>query len=297
MSAGIAVYRHGEETMAALLSEADGCLYEAKRAGRDRVVASDANRRGILWRAGMLHHALRERRIVPAYQAIVDLRTRKVVASEALARLVTPDGRVMSASEFIEAAEGINLIHEVDWLIARDSLGRCAVRAATDGAPPSMYFINLSAQFLARKELVRKLLQEAEGCCRKADVVFEITERQFIGNMDDVLRHLQPLLDYGMRLALDDFGSGYSSFLYLAQLPISFLKIEGWMVANLARNPRIGNMIQSIVWLARHQGITTIAECVENEETARRLSAMGVDWAQGHHFGAPQREEPASLAM
>jgi diguanylate cyclase (GGDEF)-like protein len=295
----------GEGDLASVLSEADGCLYEAKRAGRDQVVVSTPSRRGTLWKAGMLQHALLENRLVPAYQVMVNLRTNEVVADEALARLIEPDGRIVVAGEFIEAAEGINLIHVVDEVIARQSIQRCA-RNAMDGKerPGFAHFVNLSPQFLARRDLVEALLRQvSEQClaCGTAtdpvkSVVLEITERQLIGNFEDLTKDLQPLIDFGFRLALDDFGSGYSSFLYLASLPISFLKIEGWMVQNMRDNPKVLGMVRSIIALARDQGLTTIAECVEDAASADLLRELGADWGQGWYFGHPQCEiDPARM--
>lgn len=288
-SFGIGTFR-GEGELAAVLSEADGCLFEAKRAGRDRVAVREASGHGTLWRAGMLQHALLDKRILPAYQSIVSLQTREIMADESLARVVELDGRVVVAGEFVEAAEGINLIHAVDREIARQSLHRCAkMRSA---GKTRMHFINLSPQFLARRELVQELLQQTEvlaaSCSGLAgSVVFEITERQMIENFDSLLTELQPLLDAGFRLALDDFGSGYSSFLYLATLPVSFLKIEGWMVQNLYDNPKVLGMVKSTIAFARDQGIITVAEGVEDADTASLLRELGADWAQGYYFSRP----------
>jgi len=297
-SIGIGTFR-GEGDLASVLSEADGCLFEAKHAGRDQVVMSASTRRGTLWKAGMLQHALLENRLVPAYQVMVDLRTKEVVADEALARLIEPDGRILPAGEFIEAAEGINLIHVVDEVIARQSMQRCALNLRSGKDKPGFaHFINLSPQFLARRELVQAMLHDAAQhsvTCGTVDVpvksmVLEITERQLIGNFEDLLKDLEPLLDFGFRLALDDFGSGYSSFLYLASLPVSFLKIEGWMVQNLRTNPKVLGMVKSIIALARDQGLTTIAECVEDVDTAELLRELGADWGQGWYFGRPECE-------
>jgi diguanylate cyclase (GGDEF)-like protein len=298
ISIGIGTFR-GEGDLANIMSEADGCLFEAKRAGRDHVVMSDSSQRGTLWKAGMLQHALLDNRIIPAYQAIVDLRTNEIVADESLARLVEPDGRIVPAGEFIEAAEGINLIHIVDEVIARQSMQRCAIDMRNGKAKPDFaHFINLSPQFLARGELVQAMLSQAAQHCRECGmvdvpvkpVVLEITERQMIGNFEDLIGDLQPLLDFGFRLALDDFGSGYSSFLYLASLPISFLKIEGWMVRNMRDNAKVLGMVRSIIHLARDHGITTVAECVEDAATADQLRELGADWAQGYYFGRPECE-------
>lgn len=297
-SIGIGTFR-GEGDLATILSEADGCLFEAKRAGRDHVVMSDSSQRGTLWKAGMLQHALLDDRIVPAYQVIVDLRTNEIVADEALARLIEPDGRIVPAGEFIEAAEGINLIHIVDEVIARQSMQRCAIDMRSGKAKPDFaHFINLSPQFLARRELVQAMLSQAAQHCQECGmvdvpvkpVVLEITERQLIGNFEDLIGDLRPLLDFGFRLALDDFGSGYSSFLYLASLPVSFLKIEGWMVRNMRDNAKVLGMVKSIIHLARDHGITTVAECVEDAATADLLRELGADWAQGYYFGRPECE-------
>ena len=111
-------------------------------------------------------------------------------------------------------------------------------------------------------------------------VVFEITERQLLTDFERMRRDLQPLLDFGFRLALDDFGSGYSSFLYLAELPVSFLKIEGWMVRNMVSNERVRAMVESMIVLSKKLNITTIAECIEDKKTADMLRDMGVDWAR-----------------
>ena len=294
-SFGIGTYHDREADITQVLAEADSCLYEAKRRGRDRVMMSEAATKGLLWQAGMLQRALQEQRIVAAYQVMVDLKSEKVVADEALARLIQPDGKVLPASDFVEAAEGINLIHVVDDIIARSALERCCARRAQNPLDEVIHFINLSPQFLARRDLLDALLADAKAIATRTGtdfptcqpVVFEITERQLLEDFGAMREDLKHLLEYGFRLALDDFGSGYSSFLYLAELPISFIKIEGWMVRNMQYNDRILSMVKSVVLLAKTLNITTIAECVEDARTAEILRDMGVDWGQGYHFGYP----------
>lgn len=294
-SFGIGEFQLEDADMSRTLSEADGCLYEAKRRGRDRVVASESREGTTLWRAGMLQRALQEQRVLAAYQVIVDLGTGKPVADEALARLKLGDGSIMPAGEFIEAAEGVNLIHEVDRVITHQSLSRCLTALEAGADPDFAHFVNLSPQFLARKELVEQMLDFAVTRCPcnvefkgNKPIVFEITERQLLSDFESMRKDLQPLLDFGFRLALDDFGSGYSSFLYLAELPISFLKIEGWMVQNMRSNIRVRYMVESMVLLSRRLGIITIAEHVEDRDTADMLRDMGVDWGQGYLFGKPE---------
>ncbi len=303
-SFGIGAYSGGDTDITQVLSEADGCLYEAKRRGRDRVVMSEAATKGLLWQAGMLQHALQEKRIVAAYQVMVDLNSGDVVADEALARLIQPDGSILTAAEFVEAAEGINLIHVVDDIIARSAIERYCAHASGGTNGQVVHFINLSPQFLARRDLLDALLADAKTLAersgvnftRQQPVVFEITERQLLEDFGAMREDLKHLLEYGFRLALDDFGSGYSSFLYLAELPISFLKIEGWMVRNMQYNDRILSMVKSMVMLAKTLGMTTIAECVEDARTAEILRGMGVDWGQGFHFGRPEIEPAGTNA-
>lgn len=299
-SFGIGVCQAGDEDIDRVISESDNCLYEAKRRGRDCVVVAESGGASsgtrTLWRAGMLQRALKESRVVAAYQVMVDLASGKPVADEALARLVQPDGSVTVANDFIEAAEGINLIHEVDHAITRHAMARCAVNLTAGHDPGFAHFINLSPQFLARKDLVDELLNGAMQFCSTCDiefpgykpVVFEVTERHLLTDFDRLRQDLQPLLDFGFRLALDDFGSGYSSFLYLAELPVSFLKIEGWMVRNMVANKRVRAMVESMIVLSQKLEITTIAECIEDLETANMVRDMGVDWGQGYYFGRPE---------
>lgn len=294
-SFGVGEFQPDDADMLRTLSEADGCLYEAKRRGRDCVVASEGREGTTLWRAGVLQRALQEKRVVAAYQVMADLKTGKIVADEALARLTMNDGSIIPAGEFIEAAEGVNLIHEVDRVIVQQSMSRCTTALEGGFDPDFAHFVNLSPQFLARRELVEQMLDSAIAMCPcdiefkgNKPLVFEITERQLLTDFESMRKDLEPLLDFGFRLALDDFGSGYSSFLYLAELPVSFLKIEGWMVQNLRSNVRVRHMVESMVSLSQRLGITTIAEFVEDRETADLLREMGVDWGQGYFFGKPE---------
>lgn len=296
LSVGLGQFDLEKGTQDTLLANLDSNLYEAKSRGRDRIVSSKHGL-GMLQMASLLKAAASEDRILAAYQPIVDLSRREIVADEALARLQTPTGEVLAAASFIDAAEGLNLMADIDSIVAALTMGRCAQNLAAGRLSPCFsHFINLSPQFLARRDLVKKLLERAQGYCQSCGVemgpvkpiVFEITERQAIMNLDTLEQDLQYLLDFGFRLALDDFGSGYSSFLYLSRLPISFLKIEGWMIQNMQHNNKALNLIRSLVDFSRNQGIITIAEGVEDEDTARRLQDVGVDWAQGYHFGYPE---------
>ncbi len=186
----------------------------------------------------------------------------------------------------------------MDIAITRQAIERCAGFIDEHSAGQRRaYFINLSPQFLAQGRLIGELLQEVHaafpvcaqtGTGGASPIVLEITERQALSDIRRLREELQPLLDFGCRIALDDFGSGFSSFLYLAELPVSFIKIEGWMVRNLNADRNMRRIVQSIATLAEGLGIITIAESIENETTAQLLREMGIMWGQGYYFGRPQ---------
>ncbi|MHB8914857.1 MAG: EAL domain-containing protein [Thiobacillus sp.] len=294
LSAGIGVVHPGSYDITRALDMADVSLRKAKNSGRDKVHAVLDMDSG--WSIQTVKNAVRDNRLRLATQVIVDLQTNIPVADESLARLSTPEGTLIDAERFIGMAEGLGTIADLDRHMSQLSLLRCKTLIDQGGTTDFAHFINLSPQFLARRSLVEGLLQHAheyaQGCRLGENsinpMVLEITERQRIGNLDTLRTDLKPLLDFGFRLALDDFGSGYSSFMYLANLPISFLKIEGWLVLNMRRERRIASVVESIANFARKEGIKTIAEHVEDAETARILREMGVDWGQGWHFGLPQ---------
>jgi diguanylate cyclase (GGDEF)-like protein len=298
LSGGIGLPAREDADIHSALELADSSLYQAKSNGRDRVEIRDGNT--VYWPAQIIKRALREDRLRMAHQVIVDLETGQAVADEALARVLLPDGKLMVAGEFVEAAEGLGLMPEIDRFITRQSMSRCINKLGNGVVGPDFaHFVNLSPQFLARRDLVEEMLNNAQNYCQTCGIsfgpvkpiVFEITERQFLSNLDTLEADLKPLLDFGFRLALDDFGSGYSSFLYLARLPISFLKIEGWMVANLKKERKIAAIVESLAGFARREGIITVAECIEDADTARIMREMGVHLGQGWYFGRPELEE------
>jgi diguanylate cyclase len=292
ISTGIALCGPDSDSLEAVLANADALLYQAKQSGRDQVLCaggSGGRRRTTVWEASQVQTALREGRVVAAYQPIVDLRTGDIVGEEALARIVGSGNAPIPAERFILAAEQLHLAAAIDRTISQRALERMA-NPGNDGNGGAR-FINLSAQFLGDPEQVSALLGQARALGLLSGdanpVVIEITERQ-TGELAVLYRQLKPLVDEGFRLALDDFGSGNVSFMYLIDLPMSFVKVEGWMVGRVAQDPRIRRLVESIVNTATRFELKTIAECVETSESADVLRDVGVDWAQGNFFAEPR---------
>lgn len=290
-------YPEDGDTIDRLLAGLGAALHQAKAAGRNRVVAASGVKAQLYGIGRTLSQALREGRMVPAYQPIVDLRNGRVVAEEALARIVTPGQHAVPASAFIDAARELQLTYEIDRAIVLQTFARCV--AGLQEHQPRTHFVNISANLLRHPDVVAELLEEARRTCTAcADLigpvkplVIEVTERELIYDIETARRLLKPFLDFGLRLALDDFGSGYSSFAYLADLPFSFLKIEGALIRRV-REPRVRAIVQGIQRTAAELGITTLAEFIEDTETAAIVRDLGIDWGQGYYFGRPALSGP-----
>jgi diguanylate cyclase (GGDEF)-like protein len=293
-SAGVAAFGANDSEILPMLEKIDHALYQAKASGRDRIrTAAPAS---LPWSSSLLRQALAENRVKQAAQVIVDLQSGQAIADEALARIETATGELIEAKDFVDMAEGLGLMAEIDRQVVRSVMRRCAARLDQSGSADFSHFVNVSPQFLARRDLVEEMLANAMNYCHTCEamegpikpIVLELTERQHIVSLEKLRADLQPFIDFGFRLALDDFGSGYSSYLYLAHLPVSFLKIEGWLVSNMRRDRKVAGIVESLANFARKEGVLTVAEHVEDAETARILADMGVDYGQGWHFGRPQ---------
>ena len=293
-SFGIASYPDNGTDIKTLLVAADEALYEAKNSGRNRVIHASGLATPVFSIGGIIETALREERVMPAYQPIFDLDTGRVVAEEALARIITTDEKVLAAHEFIDAASQLQLTHKIDRAIVASALQRCADNAAR--GKKLTIFANVSGSLLRHPELISELIEIAKFNCMKDGntqtkmLVLEITERELLDDPQSTRHLLTPFLDLGLGLALDDFGSGYSSFQYLADLPVSFLKIDGRLIQRLHES-RIRAIVRGIQNTAFDLGLTTLAEYVEHERQANILREMGVNWAQGHYFSKAMVDE------
>ncbi len=293
VSVGVASFPHDGASVSDLLVKADTALYSAKKAGGDRV-AQGGHKPGIFLIGGQVEEALSDGRIVPVYQPVVSLATGEIVADEALARLKSVDGEFLDAAHFIEAAGHLHQVYRIDQRIIGQVMACCLARIRA-GERPRLHFVNASAELLAHPERVEGLLGQIrelfhdDGLLQTCagSMVVEITERAILEDRKSALKNLRQLVECGFRVALDDFGSGYSSFLYLAEFPVSFLKLEQRFVKRVTRDGRTASMVRGIASMARDLGLTTIAEGIEDADAAALLQQLGVDWGQGYQFGRP----------
>lgn len=288
-SIGMAVYPEHANTAKDLLMFADNMMYRAKAAGKDTVAVPTAEDvveifRDISQKSGMVLDAIEKRLVVPFFQPILDVNSQKIVAYEMLSRIEL-EGQIIRADEFVEIAEKMGVIHRIDMLVLEQAL-TILKRDAYQGE----LFVNLSPRALVFSEFARDIRRIiADSGIAPERIVFEITERDTVKNISLLEGFLNDLKADGFKLAIDDFGSGFSSFHYLRRFPIDYLKIEGDFIANMLNSDKDRTFVTSIRSLAREMGITVVAEFVESREVLDELAKMEVHLAQGYYIGRPGR--------
>jgi len=296
VSIGIVTFPHDSRNITDLLAGVDIALYRAKSIGKDssctlaelgNLIEGGRNTRDYVEK---LRVALQQGRIVPYYHPIVDCKTGKVLAFETLARLIEPNGEIVSAGMFIETIDKYGLGRDLDRAIISRALQAKHDRILA-GKPDAKIFINLSVQEIQG----RGILGYAEDLCHQLQVpsncvVFELLERDAISDMTNMRMFLTDLRKKGFSFALDDFGSGYNSFHYLRELRFDYVKIDGAFVRNILTSKVDFILVHNLSRLCQDLGILTVAEFVENQEILEALKLMGIDYVQGFHISMPISE-------
>ena len=281
------------KTEAEVYAAMDVVLYKAKSRGKNQVMTADSEEdrsmMTVFKQGDFLRAALYEDRIEAFLQPIIQVKDGTVQAFEVLVRI--RDGEVIvPAGEFIEVAEQLGMAQELDREVFRKGLAHYAI--VSHKHPEALLFFNLFPRSFNDLNWIRgipELLGSAGVPCNR--IVLEITEREALPNMTQVRAVIEELRGTGIQVALDDFGSGFSSFLYLKYLAVDYVKIEGSFVQQITNDPRDRIMVEHINSMAHQFGLKTIAEFVEDEATALMLKEIGVDCAQGYYYGRPALPE------
>ncbi len=296
VSIGLVPVLGTDRDLGAVLSTADAACYAAKDEGRNRIHVYQMDddtlqhQQGQMQWVTRLQNALDEDRLRLYVQPIVPLPSGvdRLPHFEILVRLEEA-GRIIAPGSFLPAAERYGLMPRVDQWVVNNTLAWIGDRVRRDGVLPGVYSINLSGASLSDERFRQTLRDTLERLQLPAGAVcFEITETSAVANLSKVVPFIREVKQLGCSFALDDFGSGLSSFAYLKNLPVDFLKIDGSFIKDIEHDPIDMAMVQAINAIGHVMGLKTIAEYVATEGILRRVEEIGIDYAQGYHLGAPQ---------
>ena len=232
-----------------------------------------------------INEALQNDGFTLLFQPIVHIKDNLVAYHEVLLRMQGEDGSLIVPGLFLSQAERFGLIHAIDrWVVVHAIERLAALRESAD----HRFAINLSGRAFEDSELlplIRSTLTRTR--LDPASLTFEITETAAISHMASAKEFIRDLKALNCRFALDDFGSGFSSYGYLKSLPADYLKIDGGFIENLATDPLDQALVQSMNQVAHALGKETIAEFVENQDIFAQLQSLGVDFAQGYVIARP----------
>ncbi|MCV3214228.1 EAL domain-containing protein [Plectonema radiosum NIES-515] len=304
VSIGLVEINEKSETVTTVLSAADAACYAAKNNGRNRVHIYQPDdtqltqQQGEVQWVARINQALEENRFCLYYQTIVPIKQCKNGEHyEVLLRLVDEVGNLVLPTAFIRSAERYNLMQTLDrWVIRtlfatqgqhyRETWKSSQSQKVGCGC---LYAINLSGASINDEQFIEFLHEQfALYQIPPALICFEITETVAIANLIKAAQFIRSLREIGCHFALDDFGSGMSSFAYLKNLPVDYLKIDGSFIKNIVDDPIDLAMVEAINQIGHVMGIKTIAEFVENQEILAKITALGVDYAQGYAIAKPR---------
>jgi diguanylate cyclase len=291
-SIGIAIYPQAGHDAEGLLKNADMAMYKAKQEdGSSFCFFTDAMNKNVhrqLKLEANLRKALKKDQFFLQYQPRVDMQTNEIIGLEALLRWNNPDSGALDASEFISVAEDTGLITAIGYWAIR--------QACTDLKKIHAQFsknlvmsINISMRQFKDERLVQEISAIFEELdIRAGDVELELTESSMMENIDLVSLCMRPLAFFGINFALDNFGTGSSSFLHLQRLPISTVKLSSRFMSELQRNTNDRRLVAAMITLAHNLGKIVVADGVETFEQKHWLQEAGCDHMQGYYFAPPQ---------
>ena len=304
VSIGLVPINAESESAVEVMSAADTACYVAKNKGGNRIHLDSGSAgesrimRGEMGWVAKINHALEENRFCLYYQNVVPVSSPYAGLEhyEILVRMIDDDGVIVAPLEFIPAAEKYNLMPAIDRWVIRTLFGaqgehwRSIANDRAIRAPNDNLFcaINLSGASINDDSFLEFLrTQIAEQRVPPDVLCFEITETVAIGNLQQACNFIHEFKALGCRFALDDFGSGMSSFAYLKNLPVDYLKIDGTLVKDIVNDPVSRVMVEAINKICQSMNIRTVAEFVENDDILRHIREIGVDYAQGYGIHRP----------
>ncbi|TQV89755.1 EAL domain-containing protein [Aliikangiella coralliicola] len=293
VSIGLTLIHRDDKSPSKVIERADAACYSAKKSGRSRVHVfgeseEETEYQANINRASKISEAISNERFVLYKQPIVEIsnKQRKLHHYEILIRMLGDEGAIIPPNEFIPAAEQFGLMQAVDRYVISKVAKYIDMNKNREQS--FSFAINLSGASIIDEMFLKFLddLIQTEGVL-PSQMHFEITETAAISNLGRAKKFIEHFKELGFCFALDDFGSGMSSFGYLKNLPIDYIKIDGQFVKEIVGNETDFAMVSSINYLGRMMGLKCIAEFVENDDIINKLTSIGVDFAQGYGIEKP----------
>ena len=281
--------RNSQEAMA----RAEEALDRAKAHGRDNYAAyshspqRESLRKRTVAIGDQIITALSENRVVLAYQSIVDAKTSEAVAHECLVRISRPEGQVIAAGDFIPVAEQLGLVRRLDRRVLELTI---ASLKKYRGARLSLNVSGMTASDRPTLEAFVAYLENHTDVVPR--LIVELTETAALIDIEESMRFVSRVRALGAKVAIDDFGAGYTSFRNLQSLKVDMVKIDGSFVKGMADSRDNQIFVRTLVDLAKNFNLETVAEWVSDAREADILRAFGVDYLQGFHFSKPEIREP-----
>ncbi len=291
-SIGITLSNFAYQTPEACLRDADAAMYQAKANGKNRFCIFDPGmHESAVQRLKLeadLRHAIARNEILIYYQPVVDLRTQRIRAFEALARWQHPTLGMVSPAQFIPLAEETGLINDIGLFVLRESVKQTRQWQTDFHNPQLAISVNLSGRQLAQRLFLQQVQTILDSFSLAPESLkLEITESILIHNFESAQAFLQELQKMRIEILLDDFGTGYSSLNYLHQFPLDTVKIDRAFVKRLNAQDKSIDLLEGIRLLTRKLGLTLVAEGVEEAAQVELLTNLQIEFGQGYYFGAP----------
>ncbi len=295
VSIGITICPQDGTTSKSLFVKADAALLRAKGLGGGKCHLYRAEDMDL----EHMHTRLKDKELIqraldldqfePWFQPILSMDDKEVHHYEALARMRDDKGKIFLPSSFIATAEAFGLIGLIDKSIMEKTM-QFQAKLMAEGRSLS-FAMNLSGKDMDDESMIDFIKGAIERTgADPAKLLFEITETEAIHELGRAIDFIKALKELGCKFALDDFGVGFTSFVYLKDMPVDYIKIDGYFIENLSQSSDDQLFVKAIVDVADGLGIRTIAEFVQDDETLELLDEFGVDFAQGYHIGIPSAE-------
>ncbi|MDP3265392.1 MAG: EAL domain-containing protein [Sulfuricurvum sp.] len=228
-----------------------------------------------------LRDAIDENRVVPFYQPIVNAKTHQVEKYEALVRIIEKDGTVIPPIQFLEISKKVRLYHHITTIMLDKVIEEMAHH------PELQCSINLSIEDINDTFVNAYIINKIKDCPYSDRIIFEILESEGIENYEIISDFISQVKEYGVEIAIDDFGAGYSNFVYITKLDIDYIKIDGSIIRNIDTDTTSQIITKTIIDFASQLNIKTIAEFVHNDSVNNYLKGLPLSHLQGYFYGEP----------